>query len=269
MITASIPLDSIRRRKDARHLNDDAVALIADSIAAVGQLNPITVRRAGDVFQLIAGSHRYAAVDSLGLLEIEAIIVETDDVSAEMMMIAENLHRAELTVLERDEQIALWVRLNSDRVSSQLGTKPQVGRPESGVNAAARELGIQKNDAHRAVKVAALAPEAKAAAREAGLDDNRSALFDAARQPTVERQVQAIRERVVARGGGIASWYASATAKAAPGPDLFNRFIKLVSEIEEVPVADLVAGAGRQRAVLGQRTSGLVDRLNQIMEALE
>ncbi|WP_131836074.1 hypothetical protein [Ancylobacter aquaticus] len=52
----------------------------------------------------------------------------------------ENLHRAELTALERDEQVALWLKLSAEKVSAQLEPKP--GRPEGGVRAAARELGI-------------------------------------------------------------------------------------------------------------------------------
>ena len=56
-----------------------------------------------------------------------------------------------------------------------------------GVNAASRELGIDKYDAHRAVKVASLSPEAKKAARETGLDDNRKALLEAARAPAEQQ----------------------------------------------------------------------------------
>lgn len=55
----------------------------------------------------------------------------------------------------RDEQIARWIELvEQKRVISQSEKKPDAGRPEGGVNAAARELGIQKDDAYRAVKVA-------------------------------------------------------------------------------------------------------------------
>lgn len=80
-----------------------------------------------------------------------------------MWEIAENLHRADLTVLERDEHIAEWVRLagkNDDRVSVQLAPKLSSrgregeGRPEGGINAAARELGVERTAAQRATKVA-------------------------------------------------------------------------------------------------------------------
>ena len=83
--------------------------------------------------------------------------------------ISENLHRAELTALERDNLVAEWA-------------KPQGGRPESGIRLAARQLPVsgdtekaREHQIARALKVASLSPEAQEVAREVGLDDNRSA----------------------------------------------------------------------------------------------
>jgi hypothetical protein len=98
---------------------------------------------------------------------------------------AENLHRADLTVLERGEQYAEWIELadkpakkSDDVILSQPAKELKsdanpkgAGRKESGVSKADRELGIDKDDAHRAVKVASISVEAKEAARELGLDD--------------------------------------------------------------------------------------------------
>ena len=76
---------------------------------------------------------------------------------------------AELTKLERDEHIAEWVRLTEEKQSAQLAPKGPVGhRPQDGINAAVRELGIDRTQAQRAVKVASITDEAKVAAREAG-----------------------------------------------------------------------------------------------------
>lgn len=83
--------------------------------------------------------------------------------------------------MRRDEQVALWVKLSAGRFSSQVETKIDRGRPEGGVNAAARKLGISKADAHRSEKIAGLSGEAKEAARAAGTDDCRFALTDEAR----------------------------------------------------------------------------------------
>ena len=94
---------------------------------------------------------------------------------------AENLHRAELTVQERSDMLAEWVRLTEEKQSAQLAPKGPVGhRPQGGINAAVRELGIDRTQAQRAVKIAAITPEAKAAAREAGIANNQSALLKVA-----------------------------------------------------------------------------------------
>jgi len=103
--------------------------------------------------------------------------------------ISENLHRAELTTLERDKLVAEWVELTGE-VSSQVDTK--LGRPESGARKAARDLGLEKMDVHRALKVASLSPEAQDVAREAGLDDNRTALLGARKLLTPDAQVVAV-----------------------------------------------------------------------------
>jgi len=93
-----------------------------------------------------------------------------------MWEISENLARAELTVLERDQHVAEWVKL-AWVVSVQSEQKPKRGRPEGGVRAAARELGVGERDAQRAAQIDRLTPEAKDAAHTTGLDDNRTALL--------------------------------------------------------------------------------------------
>ncbi len=68
--------------------------------------------------------------------------------------------------------MAKWVELNAVKVS-QVATPAGGHQPDfKGVRAAEKELGIKRDDASRALKVASLSDEAKEAAREAGLDDN-------------------------------------------------------------------------------------------------
>lgn len=188
-----LALDDIEIAEGRREINAAAVKRLADSIEQVGLRHPITVRRRGEGYVLIAGRHRIEAFRKLGREHIPSLIVSMTNDQARLWEIAENLHRADLTKLERDENVAEWIKI-TERISSQSGTK-SVGRPESGVNAAARELGVGKTDAHSAVKVAAMSNEAKDAARETGLDNNRSALLDAASKPTVAEQVAEIHRR--------------------------------------------------------------------------
>jgi uncharacterized ParB-like nuclease family protein len=191
--------------KRLREINEVTVASLMDSIQEVGQLQPISVHLTEDckTMRLIAGAHRLQAMKQLGLAEIDAVFVSGDEIQLELHEISENLHRAELTPLERDIQVARWIELTTTKqaeVSSQVETKPQGGRPEGGVNAASRELGISKADAHRAMKVAGMSEEAKQAARDVGLDDNRGALLEVAREKTPKKQVAKVREIAAFKG---------------------------------------------------------------------
>lgn len=102
-----IPIEDLSRRSDTRREDIGATSNLADSIAKVGLTNPITVRVKPDgCFEIIAGSHRYAACDSLGHHEIMCQVVELDDLHAELAMIDENLCRAELSPSDRARQTA-------------------------------------------------------------------------------------------------------------------------------------------------------------------
>jgi hypothetical protein len=111
---------------------------------------------------------------------------ESDD-QVKLWEIAENLHRAELTVFERAEYITEWVRITDLMAQpSQLGTavlsdgrKAGPQHKQSGINKAERELGLGHNEAHRAAKITGLTPEAKKVAIEVGLSGNASALLAA------------------------------------------------------------------------------------------
>ncbi len=81
---------------------------------------------------------------------------------------------------ERAEHVAEWVRLTEEKLSAQVGPKGPIGhRPQGGINAASREIGVTRQEAQRAVKIASMAPEAKEAAQlslryYAGLFRNRT-----------------------------------------------------------------------------------------------
>lgn len=212
-----------------RPLNGEAVERLVESINLIGLQTPISVRYCDEEnpdysYVLVAGAHRLEAVKRLGLDFIDVVIFNEDETGARMWEIAENLHRAELTVLERSEHVAEWVALVDEREEAAAleamlygtrqstddhfeaaniqpaqvapvnkGGRSDGGKPkEGGLNAAARELGIERTDAQRSIKIAGLTPEAKQAAVETGRADNQSALLQAAKAPP-DQQAEAIR----------------------------------------------------------------------------
>lgn len=101
-----LPLDQIHRRQDARAIDENIVVALSDSIATLGLISPIRVRKNGVGWEVIAGAHRFAACQRLGLADIECIVVTDDDLHAELAMIDENLCRAELSPSDRARQTA-------------------------------------------------------------------------------------------------------------------------------------------------------------------
>jgi ParB/RepB/Spo0J family partition protein len=107
--SVSIDLQLCSASPRARPVDEAAVKSLAASIAEVGLLTPITVRKVGksragqmtDVFEVIAGMHRVKAFRYLQRETIPAIVLEADDLHAELMLIDENLCRNDLSPAER------------------------------------------------------------------------------------------------------------------------------------------------------------------------
>lgn len=195
----SIAMALIYPSEHGRAIQRDKIPALAESLSAIGLKTPLTVRpvvrvidgRDADAYEIVAGRHRYEAALVLHWKAIDCFVMRGDETQARLWEIAENLHRAELTVQERSDLVAEWVELVDGRVSRQVVGKS--GRPEGGSAAASRELGLNEREVQRAVKIASIAPEAKDAARDAGLSDNQSALLEIAKEETPDAQVEKAR----------------------------------------------------------------------------
>lgn len=103
-----IPIKNIKvdtRRREAR---PDEIRKLADSIAEVGLLNPVTVDRE---HTLIAGRHRLEAAKLLGWTEIECTVSDLEGVAAELAEIDENFARTNASTIEIGEMLKRRKRL--------------------------------------------------------------------------------------------------------------------------------------------------------------
>ena len=83
------------------HFDEEELTSLAESIRAVGVLQPVLVRPKGDgTFELIAGERRWRASRRVGLQTIPALIRETDDTAALEQALVENVHRSDLNPME-------------------------------------------------------------------------------------------------------------------------------------------------------------------------
>ena len=111
---------------------------LAESIEAVGLLQPIVVRTAGDGYVLVAGERRLRAVKQLGWDDVAAVIRdETDDATNLPEALVENLQREDLSPLE---EAAAYQEL-LDQVAATASGDPAAsgfGGPDCGSCSASR-----------------------------------------------------------------------------------------------------------------------------------
>jgi ParB family transcriptional regulator, chromosome partitioning protein len=76
------------------------LAELESSLRASGLLQPITVRRRGDAYELIAGERRLRAATNIGWTDITAIVRDIDDRTMLVLALVENLQRSNLNAVE-------------------------------------------------------------------------------------------------------------------------------------------------------------------------
>jgi ParB family transcriptional regulator, chromosome partitioning protein len=190
-----IRLDQIKVIGNHRPIVEKKLRIIADSMDKIGLKTPITVRATKEGFNLVTGRHRLEAAKSLDWTEIGAFVMDGDKTERRLWTIAENLHRAGLTALQRAEFIEEWEKLIKER--AKVGQVAESGRrqPEDkGLSKVAKQLGTTREHIRRSRAVASISVKAKKAAKAKGIADNQSALLEVAKEPTAEAQVEKVYE---------------------------------------------------------------------------
>lgn len=151
--SSMLPIDSIRPNpwQPRRVFGEDEIRSLAESIAEVGLIQPIVVRKSvpsrdtfqdgqgnsksvptrDTFYQMVAGERRWRAHQLLGHTEIKAVISEATDADMALMALAENLDREDLTDYETSKAIA--------RVKSEFKSKTRL----------AEAIGIGRQDFYK------------------------------------------------------------------------------------------------------------------------
>ncbi len=117
----------------------ETLAELAASIKEKGILQPITVRKVGERFEIIAGERRWKAAQLAGLHDVPALLRSFDDQSTLEYAIIENVQRDDLDPIEEAEA---YSRLAREFSLSQADIAQKVGKERSTVANALRLLGL-------------------------------------------------------------------------------------------------------------------------------
>ncbi len=112
--------------------NEDALTELSQSIAQLGVIQPITLKRRDDgKYTIISGERRWRASQRAGLETLPAYIREVDDENLHAMALVENIQRQDLNAIE----IALGMqRLIDECGLTQEAMAEKVGKKRSTVS---------------------------------------------------------------------------------------------------------------------------------------
>ena len=136
---------------------------LAESIRIHGILQPLSVRRSGTGYELIAGERRLRAAGIAGLTEIPCIVMNMDERESGMAAMVENLQRQDLDFIEEAWGISSLMQnwaMSQDQVARLLGksqsavaNKLRILRHTSRVLTAIREAGLTERHARALLKL--------------------------------------------------------------------------------------------------------------------
>lgn len=104
--------------------DEEGLQELATSIRSFGILQPLTVRKVGGDYQLIAGERRLRAARIAGIGQVPCLIAEVGEEDAGLLALIENLQRRDLDCFEEAEAIAKLIRrygLSQEQAAEKLG----------------------------------------------------------------------------------------------------------------------------------------------------
>ena len=107
-----------------RHFDEEKLDQLAESIKDYGIIDPLIVKREGNVYKIIAGERRWRAARKAGLKKVP--IIERDSTTREVMEIAliENVQRTDLNPIEEAEAYEKLMKeydLTQDQIAMKVG----------------------------------------------------------------------------------------------------------------------------------------------------
>jgi ParB family chromosome partitioning protein len=198
---SDIPLDLIapNPQQPRARFDEESLNALAESITAVGVLQPVVVRPSGDSYVLIAGERRCRAARIAGLEEIPAVIKpeSTDDTTSLAEALIENVQREDLSPLE---EAAGYQQLMEDFGLTHEMVAGRVGKSRSAISNTLRLLQLPP-------AVQAMVGEGDLAAGHArallGLEDQAYAVHIAERIVAEGWSVRQVEDAVRKRSGAV------------------------------------------------------------------
>ena len=111
-----------------KFFNEEALNELSQSIIEHGIIQPITVRRMGDKFELVAGERRWRAARMAELEFVPCNVIDITDTESAELALLENLQREDLNFMEEAEA---YYNLINDHKFTQEELAKRMGKKQS------------------------------------------------------------------------------------------------------------------------------------------
>ena len=240
--------------------DDDALEELADSIATLGLIQPITVRKEeGGKYIIISGERRWRASKLAGRKTIAAYIRQADDKELHEMALVENIQRQDLNAME--------IAISLQRLIDECGVTQET---------VAQRVGKKRSTVANYLRLISMCPEVQAALKAGLITMGHAKAIAAApeeAQPSVVKKV--IKKELSVRAteqlvkklteGKSASTEATAEEEF---PEVYTRIVEQLSKLvgEDIKIKRSADGSGK--IVIGfsndQQIAGLAEKLEKL-----
>lgn len=110
IIDISINLVKPNPNQPRQFFDSAQLTSLAKSISQDGIIQPLTVRKVNNYFELISGERRLRAAKLAGLRSVPCIIVDISDERSAVLALIENIQRSDLNFFEEAEAISILIK---------------------------------------------------------------------------------------------------------------------------------------------------------------
>ncbi|WP_143318198.1 nucleoid occlusion protein [Clostridium sp. HBUAS56017] len=126
----SVKIDDIipNMYQPRKYFKEEALMELSQSIREHGIIQPLTVRKRGEIFELVAGERRWRAARLAELEEVPCAVVDITDTESAQIALLENLQREDLNFIEEAEA---YYNLIQDHHFTQEEIAVKMGKNQS------------------------------------------------------------------------------------------------------------------------------------------
>lgn len=257
-----LDIDSIvpNPKQPRTKFDDDALEELADSIATLGLIQPITVRKeVGGKYIIISGERRWRASKLAGKRQIAAYVRDVDDKELHEMALVENIQREDLNAME--------IAISLQRLIDECGITQE---------AVAQRVGKKRSTIANYLRLVQMCPEVQAALKADQITMGHAKAIAGAPeelQPSLVKRVtkkelsvrateELVRKMLLAKPKG--------EEVAEEFPEIYTRAVEQLSRLAGEDIKIKRAGDGSGKIIIGfssdRDITTLVERLEKIVQ---